>query len=572
MCDPDKRIEENESAIPEELELPENKTASTDIVESESTEAEPVAQVESAEQEPELAEAEPVTQGQPDEPESRMDAEPAPKSQQQEMAAEEVPEQQVSRGRSRHPVRNLIWLLLLILLGCYGYGTYYYSSHFRKNTFINGMDVSDLTVDEAEAIFSREAENYSIQLLFRNGESEVISGDSIAYKARLTSRFGDILASQRPARWIKGLWEKTEAAISVRTHYDAALLAESLQNLREMQSENMISPEDAYITYDRTQAAFVIVPETDGTVLDPQAVIEAVGEAINENAAEIDLTADDTIYAKAEVTSENAELLSELETLNKYTTASITFLLPSGETMLLNAEVTKNWLAEDEDGMLYMDEERWKEQIVLYVDEIAANVNTVGKDRSFHATNIGTITVSGGDYGYSVNKVKEIEEIEASLENGDVMEREPYYYQTEYGDDRETNDGIGDTYIEVNLSAQHAWIYKDGVNVCDTDFVSGNTSLGRGTPTGNFQILYKDTDVDLKGQILADGQYSYISHVNYWMPFYNGCGFHDADWRSSFGGTIYRTNGSHGCINLPPSITPTFYSYVEPSMPVIVFY
>ena len=108
--------------------------------------------------------------------------------------------------------------------------------------------------------------------------------------------------------------------------------------------------------------------------------------------------------------------------------------------------------------------------------------------------------------------------------------------------------------------------------VCDTPCVSGNVNLGRGTPTGVFQILYKDTDTDLKGIPLGNGQYSYVSHVNYWMPFYSGCGFHDASWRSNFGGTIYRTDGSHGCINLPPSIAGTFYSYVRTGMPVVVFY
>ena len=56
------------------------------------------------------------------------------------------------------------------------------------------------------------------------------------------------------------------------------------------------------------------------------------------------------------------------------------------------------------------------------------------------------------------------------------------------------------------------------------------------------------------------------------MPFYNGCGFHDASWRSSFGGDIYKYDGSHGCINLPPSVAPTFYNYVRTGMPVVVFY
>ena len=47
---------------------------------------------------------------------------------------------------------------------------------------------------------------------------------------------------------------------------------------------------------------------------------------------------------------------------------------------------------------------------------------------------------------------------------------------------------------------------------------------------------------------------------------------HDATWRNEFGGNIYRTNGSHGCINLPYSIAQEIYSYVEKDTPVICYH
>ncbi len=598
MIDSEEKLEETKTILPEE-------TVETallvDPVETETVEVEePVESTNKEPTEPEAAEisepepvetaeieAEEISESEPaesvnNEPTEPVEAETAASEKTEDVEEPQEPqasqEQQdppapVERKRKRgHTLRNLLLILLLICAGVYGFGTYYYSTHFWKNTFINGLDVSGMTVEEAEAIFRGDAENYALTVKFREGKTETIPGSAFLYKARTTSRFGDIQASQKPYKWYRGFFKNTEAQIGVRTTYDDALLAEEIGKLPEMQPENMIAPVDAYITFETANNQFVIVPETDGTTASAEAVLAAVKEAVDRSDAEIDLTAVEGAYSSADVTTENEDLKARLETLNKYTTASITFDLPGGEKMVLNAEVTQNWLAKDENGNLYMDEELWDEKILLYVDEIAAKVNTVGKDRSFKATNRGTITVTGGDYGYSVNKVKEIEEIKSALEDGDVLEREPHYYHTEFGSDRVTNDGIGSTYIEVNLSAQHAWIYIDGVNVCDTDFVSGNTSLGRGTPTGVFQILYKDTNVDLKGQRLADGQYSYVSHVNYWMPFYNGCGFHDADWRSSFGGSIYKTNGSHGCVNLPPSIAPVFYRYVQSAMPVIVFY
>ena len=46
---------------------------------------------------------------------------------------------------------------------------------------------------------------------------------------------------------------------------------------------------------------------------------------------------------------------------------------------------------------------------------------------------------------------------------------------------------------------------------------------------------------------------------------------HDANWRSSFGGTIYKTSGSHGCINLPPAVAKTIYENISQGMPVLCY-
>ena len=56
------------------------------------------------------------------------------------------------------------------------------------------------------------------------------------------------------------------------------------------------------------------------------------------------------------------------------------------------------------------------------------------------------------------------------------------------------------------------------------------------------------------------------------MPFIGGgWGLHDADWRSSFGGSIYKGGGSHGCVNLPPDVAKKMYAQMEVGTPVIVY-
>ena len=94
--------------------------------------------------------------------------------------------------------------------------------------------------------------------------------------------------------------------------------------------------------------------------------------------------------------------------------------------------------------------------------------------------------------------------------------------------------------------------------------MSGNLAKGYGTPNGIYPITYKERNAKLKGE-------GYNTGVNYWMPFNLDIGMHDARWRTTFGGTIYKTGGSHGCINLPPEIAKSVYETIEQGTAVICY-
>lgn len=95
--------------------------------------------------------------------------------------------------------------------------------------------------------------------------------------------------------------------------------------------------------------------------------------------------------------------------------------------------------------------------------------------------------------------------------------------------------------------------------------VTGNVSNNTSTPTGVYSLKYKQRDATLKGQ-------GYSSPVNFWMPFNGGIGIHDASWRSVFGGRIYLTNGSHGCVNSPYYLANTIFNNINEGTPVVCYY
>lgn len=106
-------------------------------------------------------------------------------------------------------------------------------------------------------------------------------------------------------------------------------------------------------------------------------------------------------------------------------------------------------------------------------------------------------------------------------------------------------------HILISISEQKLWFYQDGVLQLTSNVVTG-TKGEHDTPRGSFRIQYKARSVYLRGP-------DYKTFVNYWMPIYGDIGLHDATWRSSFGGYIYQTSGSHGCINLPYYVAENIY-------------
>lgn len=126
---------------------------------------------------------------------------------------------------------------------------------------------------------------------------------------------------------------------------------------------------------------------------------------------------------------------------------------------------------------------------------------------------------------------------------------------------------IGSSYIEVSLSQQYMWMYKNGELVTGTSVVTGNDDGYHNTPKGAYKIFQKARSTYLYG---AD----YTTYVDYWLGFtYSGCGIHDSWWRSSweYGGTTYKGNGSHGCVNTPTDKVRTIFNNAYLGMYVVVY-
>lgn len=102
---------------------------------------------------------------------------------------------------------------------------------------------------------------------------------------------------------------------------------------------------------------------------------------------------------------------------------------------------------------------------------------------------------------------------------------------------------LPETYAEVDISEQKVYCYYQGDLVLVADCVTGIPTYGttKGTNKGYTEINGKLYNSKLMGNAPSKIFISFNS---------DGEGFHDARWRSKFGGDIYLTNGSHGCVNM----------------------
>jgi len=317
--------------------------------------------------------------------------------------------------------------------------------------------------------------------------------------------------------------------------------------------KKIIEPQNVSFKYSGT--GYVIVPEVRGNNIDSKLLYATVVNSILNGKPTVNLTTKN-YYIVPKYTSSSKKTKITKILLNKYVASKITYTFDGGKEVL-DGSIVHNWLGVNKDLAISFDENQMKD----YVDKLSNNYNTFGKNINF-ITSVGKKTnVSGGNYGWLVDRSGEVNDLIVAIKKGQTITKQPKYTQTAVS--HNVND-IGNTYVEINMTKQHMWFYKNGSLIVQGDVVTGNVSKDCATPTGVYKLQYKEKNAILKGE-------GYSTPVDVFMPFNGGIAIHDASWRTVFGGSIYLTNGSHGCINTPPAVAKTIFKNIDANTPVICY-
>lgn len=434
----------------------------------------------------------------------------------------------------------------------------YSSSSFPDNTSINGIDCSGLTYEAAETKLAREW----------NQKHLTITG---SLNNKLTS-FTDFGYEYNLMPHLKTVKKKNIIAAAANYYINAPLNVSMFMAISDYDKDfkqevvtsscftvkNSAPSQDAYV--DLTDRDFPIIPEIYGTEPDTEKLFADITHSVE--LGEMNFVFDEKEYLSSpDITSDDPDLIEYQKYCKKHLSQKITYKL-GDETFTISPEQLNSMLLDDMSGNVDTD------AVSRYVAALAAEYDNINVTREFTALTGKDVSVPPGTYGWEIDQEAETEKLISDIKSHKDVTRQPEFSTTGYG---EYSRDMGNTYIDVDISEQMVRFYKKGELVFSSPCVTGCRATGTVTDVGAYYILNKVRDVTLKGDN-GDGT-KYASFVNYWLGVnWAGEGFHDASWRSTFGGSIWTYNGSHGCINMPVNRMPELYNMTDVGIPVAVHY
>lgn len=493
-----------------------------------------------------------------------------------------------------------ILILVPVIVGSafYLYMNLTYKNTFAYGMFINNCYVEGMTPEQVNEKLVGQIEPGKITVQCKMGNEIEIPFEKIGYTYSYLEQLRQIQKNDNPIAFAMRMYTSKgqfmENEIAPEGTFDEAKLRQVMQENDSLKDCSKIT--NPKVCIENTKNGYVLIDETVA-LLDGEKAQKVISLAIKDGKETVDLEKSNC-YISYEYTPQMLDTLSVWKKVDTLIHANITYVLddleetiePSeiSQWIMLNDEEEKSKQSSkkstkskekekqqesekqkeinpnipdfkwDEDGNLVLD----KEKIAFYIEQLANKYDTVDKTRIFKATSGRAVKISNSNYGDKIDQKAEVNFLMEEIPKGKATDHIPSYSQRAFA---AGEDDIGDTYIEVDMSKQTLYYYRNGRLMIETPVVTGNTSLGRGTPEKVCYVYFKQRNRILRGE-------DYATPVSYWIAVNGHIGIHDANWRYKFGGNIYKTNGSHGCVNTPTKAVSKLYDLVELGTPVIIFY
>lgn len=414
---------------------------------------------------------------------------------------------------------------------------------FPQGTEICGVDVShSFTWTAASRIEERIAE-YTLTLSIDGNRTTFSSEDlSLCLNEDALKELAQAMHQGIPVA-------EGTSVMTMNTAPIGALLDQALP-------ENRVEPADYRLSWQEEAQLFALDGGEAGGYNDRELAMQIVTDGIDRLENTVTLSQEN--YRQFFTDPEkDARAQEALEKANALVSREIvyTYYLRGGVSVqqVIDPERIESWMVIGEDGLTVS----WdSEKIGVYAQEMANTYNIDGEGY-FLAHDGDEINLTVPLPTNVVDTEALSADILAALSDGESGQRETPYSS------RNDNINYDGTYIEISINEQKLWAWWEGELFAETDIVTGCVHCNRDTKTGVFKIENHGRNIYLQG----------THFVKYWMAFkIPRYGLHDADgWRTEYGGDIYLTNGSGGCVNVPREVISQIYEKYEDGVPVIIY-
>ena len=453
--------------------------------------------------------------------------------------------------------------LILVTLGGFLALTWYYGRTFAVNTWINGVYCTGKTVEEVNSELMQSAKLPELTIIDDQGQSWPLDLSLADYRMDYMDSLQEYLKRREQVFWLTQI-ETAGQNLSPECSWSQEKLRELVAGMDWVKAAEERSTEVAIIPGESEEEPYILL---DGKShrLDPDKLCDYVQQCMENGIYQIQVDQGDC-YTDLEDEPEDALPREQYAELQDFLHANLVYDM-GAEQIELTPRIIASFLRAGSHDIPVWDQGELVisgGNIRSWVEQLARQYDTVNTTRDFQTTEGRVVQVTYITYGTQLDVETEVEFLKEALqyERDEPLIHRPAYLQEGYS---RGLDDIGKTYIEVDMGQQHMYYYRDGECLISVDVVTGDARRNWNTPEGINYVYDKQRDRILRGQ-------GYTTPVKYWMPVVGNVGIHDSDWRSEFGGEIYLTNGSHGCVNTPIDVMGELYELVEIGTPVIMFY
>lgn len=510
-----------------------------------------------------------------------------------------------ARGVMKRKVKNISTIVLVtivLIAAVYVLLGIYYMEGFPCFTWINGVYATGKTVQEVNDELAGKYTYSGIKVIDATGAELNISATDVDLKVDYTDALNGVLSHQNPFLWGVNLFKNLSFHYEPTVQINRDKLYEKLSNWEIFTEQKELS-----VRIDKTEQGYVLVNEKD-RVPNLDNIIGVVYDGMHNLSESVDLSSNETCYQSLELTKEEKDLVTFFKKIEKLQNCQIVYSIEN-ELIPVDAAVVSDWILRSEDLEEALSEKISKKSpgsglfIIRHQESKLPKEEELSEYDGFVIDSQGSLIVSekkiyeflfglSQKYGtawtmkrYRNGESSEVVINKNSKGDGSLFDvdkefenlktafiEESYAINTQINLEIQESclvidaaSQLGQTYIEVNMGDQMLYYYENGELVMDMPVVTGNVNRSRGTPTGLFSVYNKRYHTYLRGV-------DYVSYVNYWLGVNKGVGIHDALWRNKFGDEIYKSDGSHGCINCPMEKVSRLWEIVEIGTPVILYY